>query len=121
MKTKTTKKQIKSNFNTILSIGYCESQYLLYYKSPFAYSSDSGGWACDYYITDNVCISTGYRPIGDKVPYKLLSKLEYKACNIVNNYVDFNNIKMEIRDKLSKYFYVETGSKPMIIAVIQEV
>lgn len=41
--------------------------------------------------------------------------------NINNNYVDFNNIKTEIRDRLSKYFYVETECKPMIIAVIQEV
>ena len=101
MKTKTTKKQIKSNFNTILSIGYCESQYLLYYKSPFAYSSDSGGWACDYYITNNACISTGYRPIGDKVPYKLLSKLEYKACDIVNNYeLDTETKKEQINELL---------------------
>lgn len=42
-------------------------------------------------------------------------------ANISNNYVDFNNIKIEIRDKLSKYFYHETECKPMIIAVIQEV
>ena len=41
--------------------------------------------------------------------------------NINNNYVDYNNIKLEIRDKLSKYFYNETECKPMIIAVIQEV
>lgn len=41
--------------------------------------------------------------------------------NTNNNYVDFNNIKTEIREKLSKYFYVETECKPMIIAVIQEV
>ncbi|MDD2238633.1 MAG: ribonuclease J [Bacilli bacterium] len=47
--------------------------------------------------------------------------LEVLKDNITPNYVDFNNIKMEIRDKLSKYFYVETECKPMIIAVIQEV
>ena len=41
--------------------------------------------------------------------------------NINENYVDFNNIKTEIREKLSKYFYTETECKPMIIAVIQEV
>lgn len=35
--------------------------------------------------------------------------------------VDFNNIKNEIRDKLGKYYYKETGCKPMIITVIQEV
>ena len=41
--------------------------------------------------------------------------------NINDNYVDYNNIKLEIRDHLSKYFYHETECKPMIIAVIQEV
>ncbi len=41
--------------------------------------------------------------------------------NIGNNYVDYNNIKVEIRESLSKYFYNETECKPMIIAVIQEV
>ena len=37
------------------------------------------------------------------------------------NYVDFNKIKLGIRDKLGKYFYEQTGSKPMIIIVVQEV
>ncbi len=41
--------------------------------------------------------------------------------NITNGYVDYNSIKQEIRESLSKYFYNETESKPMIIAVIQEV
>ena len=47
--------------------------------------------------------------------------LEVINNNINNNYVDFNNIKNEIRERLSKYFYLETECKPMIIAVIQEV
>ena len=38
-----------------------------------------------------------------------------------NNYVDFNKIKLGIREKLGKYFYKETGSKPMIIVVNQEI
>jgi len=41
--------------------------------------------------------------------------------NVNNNYVDYNNIKVQIRERLSKYFYNETECKPMIIAVIQEV
>ena len=41
--------------------------------------------------------------------------------NTNNNYVDYNNIKVGIRESLSKYFYEETECKPMIIAVIQEV
>ena len=34
--------------------------------------------------------------------------------------VDYNLIKQEIREKLGKYFYEETESKPIIITVIQE-
>ena len=41
--------------------------------------------------------------------------------NIHNNYVDYNKVKMTIRDNLSKYLYEETGNKPMIISVIQEI
>lgn len=41
--------------------------------------------------------------------------------NTTPNYVDYNQIKNEIREELSKYFYHETECKPMIIAVIQEV
>lgn len=41
--------------------------------------------------------------------------------NIVDNYVDYNKIKMSIRENLSRYLYEETGCKPMIITVIQEI
>lgn len=41
--------------------------------------------------------------------------------NIKGNYVDYNKIKMGIREKLGKYFYHETECKPMIIVVLQEV
>lgn len=85
MKLQTTKKQIKANFYTILSVGYCEAQYLLYYKNPFAYSAGVYGWACDYYEFGNTCISTGYSPIGEKVEYNLLQELEKQARDIVNS------------------------------------
>lgn len=35
--------------------------------------------------------------------------------------VDYTNIKNAVRDRLGKYFYQQTDSKPMIITVIQEV
>ena len=41
--------------------------------------------------------------------------------NITPTYVDYNKIKNEIREELSRYLYSETGCKPMIIAVVQEV
>lgn len=41
--------------------------------------------------------------------------------NITPSFVDYNKIKVEIREKLSNYLYDETECKPMIIAVVQEV
>jgi len=41
--------------------------------------------------------------------------------NVKENYIDYNKLKLGIRDKLGKYFYKETESKPMIIIVVQEV
>ncbi len=47
--------------------------------------------------------------------------LEIIERNISANYVDYNNIKNEVREELGRYLYHETECKPMIIAVIQEV
>jgi ribonuclease J len=41
--------------------------------------------------------------------------------NINPNYVDYNQIKYDIREKLSDFLYEQTECKPMIIAVVQEV
>jgi len=41
--------------------------------------------------------------------------------NIKENYIDYNKIKLDIRDRLGKYFYKETECKPMIIIVVQEI
>lgn len=41
--------------------------------------------------------------------------------NTNDTFVDYNKIKQEIRERLGNYFYSETESKPMIIAVIQEI
>ena len=48
---------------------------------------------------------------------------EYIESNIEKNTkrVDYAKIKNEVREHLGKFFYQETGSKPMIITVIQEV
>ena len=41
--------------------------------------------------------------------------------NTSNNYVEYNKIKLGIREHLSKYLYDQTECKAMIITVIQEV
>jgi len=41
--------------------------------------------------------------------------------NVKENYIDYNKIKLDIRDRLGKYLYKETECKPMIIIVVQEI
>lgn len=41
--------------------------------------------------------------------------------NTHNNYIEYNKIKNNIRDELSKYLISQTGCRPMIITVIQEI
>lgn len=63
------------------------------------------------YVKDSKEIIAGIKNISENVIER----------NITENYVDYNKIKTEIRSELSKYLYEETGCKPMIIAVVQEV
>lgn len=79
MKLQTSKKQVLKRFYKVISIPYCEAQNLLNFHSPFAYSAGIYGWSCDYYQIGNVCISTGYSPVGTPVNYDLLRELELKA------------------------------------------
>lgn len=65
------------------------------------------------YVKDNQEIIEESKKISLDIVRNNISKTDKK--------VDFNNIKNEIRDKLGKYYYKETGCKPMIITVIQEV
>jgi len=47
--------------------------------------------------------------------------LEVILENKNSNYIDFNKVKMGVRDKLGRFFYKETGCRPMILVVLQEV
>ena len=103
MKTQVTKKQVRENFNTILSIGYCDAQYLLYFKTPFAYSAGVYGWRCDYYQVGNVCISTGYAPIGTPVNYSLLEELESKARLLLKDYkLSYSDKEKQLNELLNE-------------------
>lgn len=98
MKFKTTAKEIRDNYYTIIGIGYCEAQYLLKHREPNAYSSGVYGWNCDYYIIDNVVICTGYRNIINKhnhSNYNIVRDYDSKAEKIVHNY----NLSWEAKEK----------------------
>ena len=84
MKFKTTRKNMKENYSTIIKVGYCNIVYLLQYEKPIAYSTRAESWACDYYDIDGILISTGYAPIGNVAPaYDICHRYNVKAENIV--------------------------------------
>tara|TARA_R110002020_G_C16034158_1_gene753150 strand:+ start:94 stop:453 length:360 start_codon:yes stop_codon:yes gene_type:complete len=111
MKLKTTKKAIKENtYQNLMSVGYCDLQFLLRFKNPFAYSSGQNGWACDYYELENdgmsYIISTGYSPIGKRLPYDLIKKYEKIARDsiVYNRKITRKNQRLE---RLINKFLIE--------------
>ena len=46
---------------------------------------------------------------------------EIITTNVHNNYIDYNKVKNTIRERLSNFLSEQTGNKPMIITVIQEI
>lgn len=104
MKKLVTRKSIKNQCSKVLSVGYCNLQYLLNYESPFAYSTRVEGWACDYYNIDGIVISTGYAPIGDKISFDLQREYDNQAREIVNSWdLSYDNKKSQV-DELLKQF-----------------
>ena len=60
------------------------------------------------------------------MPIELLESIKEICIDIISNnvrsnYIDYNKVKNIIRERLSSYLYEETGSRPMIITVIQEI
>ena len=47
--------------------------------------------------------------------------IETIETNTYNNYADYVKIRNEIREKVGAYLYKETGCKPVILTVIQEI
>ncbi|MGI6309457.1 MAG: ribonuclease J [Bacilli bacterium] len=59
---------------------------------------------------------------------ELIKEIEEIALTVVldsidkeKKYVDYNKIRKQMREELGKFLYQETGCKPMIITVVQEV
>ena len=100
MKTKVTNKQIRTNYNKVYAIGYCDAYYLLSGISPFAYNCGVYGWNSDFYYIDNICISTGYRPIGEHIDFNLLHNYETKAKN-TKSFEKRNELLKEFLSKLN--------------------
>ena len=84
MKFRATQKEIKANFDKIISVPYCSLRNLLFWESPIAYTARREGWAADIYdMGGGVAIVTGYAPFGNIRPsYELRERYEKQAESI---------------------------------------
>jgi len=69
-------------------------------------------------------LTRGFIYVKDSV--ELIDSIKEICINIIcdntyNNYIDYNKVKNTIRDNLSKYLFEQTGNRPMIITVLQEI
>lgn len=107
MKFKTTQKEIRANYPTVISVPYCGLQNLLNYESPVAYTVRREGWAADIYdVGGGVAIATGYAPFGNVRPsYELREKYETQAEKI--RYISCYEEKRDALRELQRAFIEE--------------
>lgn len=103
MKHSVTRKAIKESFGTVIAVPYADLQFLLQYEDAFGYNHGVYGWNCDYYAFDNVCICTGYRPHGKKIPYDLTHKYNIAAKNIIDTNNDFYEKVKKIENLIDEF------------------
>jgi hypothetical protein len=91
----------------IIGISYCLAQNLLAYENPIAYSVGAYGWACDYYLVDNVIISTGYSPLENKntkTDYEMIKSYDNKALLIMSSSgADYDQKRNALKLLLSEF------------------
>jgi hypothetical protein len=105
-KIKATKRDMREN-HYIIGIDYCKAQYLLTHERPIAYSSGVYGWACDYYLVDNVVISTGSSPLKNKntkTDYEMIKSYDNKALLIISSSgADYDQKRNALKLLLSEF------------------
>lgn len=99
MKRKTTKKELRAWFKTIISVGYCNLQTLFADIDPAYFLTRTEGWAADVYILDiNTVVVTGYAPFGNVSPeYDLQRKYELWARRVIGD-----GLHIDTENKLEK-------------------
>ena len=94
MKAQISKKEVRNTNSRIISIGYCDMQFLLRHHDCNMYSAGIYVWSCDYYIinSDNTgmftpytVISTGYQPLSNSrtKPDRELLRLFEKYASLI--------------------------------------
>ena len=107
MERKLKMKEVKSWYNNIVSVGYCDLWYLLKCIDRDGYTSGVYGWNADVFqIGMNTCIVTGYRPFGniDSNKYSINKEYNEKAKKIWNdNRMNYETKKAKVEKLLKEY------------------
>ena len=109
MKFNTTKKEIMENYGSVISVGYCDLQYLLEAQKPIAYTCGVYGWNADIYEMPvswaGTAIVTGYRPFGNIKPdYATVRKYDEQAREICGRYeIDYKEREKMVNELLVKF------------------
>lgn len=71
----------------VVAIPYCGMQALLQRSATAGYNAGIYGWNYNVYVFDalGIAITTGYRPIGKKVPKWIYEEEEKRAQQTVNS------------------------------------
>lgn len=106
LKCKVTKKELKENYYNIISIGYCQAEFLLRYKLPRFYYCNIYGWRFDVYEIDyGTILTTGYGYLKtskhQKEINKIIAKYNTKAYKILQNY-NYKAINKSLENNFNK-------------------
>lgn len=111
MKQVNTMKNIKSMYNKVYGISYCNAQNLLVGFQPEWYTSGIYGWGADVYDFMDKAIATGYRPFGKVVPQPLVKEFDDKARE---------NIKLYHDGKIKRWGTVVRRNAKLTMALLNE-
>lgn len=110
-----TKKQVNEYYKYIISVGYCDIQFLLQGIEKEGFTAGVYGWNADIYEIDKTtAIVTGYRPFGNisTSGKGLNKKYNEKARTIANNWdLTWEQKKSKLNKLLQKYVKEVIGSE----------
>ncbi len=105
MTIKLRKKDITNQFRYILEFGYCEIQWIESYLDKLGYTCGTYGWNADiYYINNDMCLVTGYRPFGNLDGSKLFKNISLDIGEFFKDNDDFNCRKNFIKMLFNKIY-----------------
>ena len=114
MKFKTTEREVMKGFDKVISIGYCNAQYLLNYESPIAYTCGSEGWRSDVYnMGKGIAIVTGYAPFGNIKPdYDIIRAFDIEAERLVHERaLQHEDMKKALRELQKRFLKDVCGNE----------